>query len=93
MITHDLNKMPNGRWSVTPNDTVVFAVGKPTAAERSQAAAGNLADAPLVRASKHVRVVHRLSYNEAQHIIDSGLPGIHLVKPVRLTKGSLVRLA
>lgn len=94
LITHDLTKDPaSNTWHVQATETVVLASGKADCPANVQSLAGNLVDPSFVKDSSHLQVVHRLTYVEAKHQIESGLPGIHLKRPIRLPKGSLVCLA
>jgi hypothetical protein len=46
-----------------------------------------------VKSSAHTRVVHQLRFNSATNKIESGFPNLYVVKPIRIKKGELVKLA
>jgi len=54
---------------------------------------GNMINLSSVKSSAHTRVVHQLRFNSSTNKIESGFPNLYVVKPIRIKKGELVKLA
>jgi hypothetical protein len=82
-----------GKWDIKSLDTIALEPDSREKGTPTLATISAYVDLEAVKASKYLRVVHRLDFNPKDKSINAGYPAVYLDKPLRLGVNEVACLA
>ena len=92
---HDIKRRESqpGRYDTQTSETAVLEMkASESGGKMSIQTIGNYMDMKMLKASKHVHIIHKLVFDSANNKITCNFPGVFLKENVRIKKGDLVKL-